>query len=483
MRSCDRKKEISLRPVKPGVGCNVFSTLVRTVLRRPLAHLALSLALFSPGALFAWSEHPLGAYPALAVLPEIAAAPPVQVERLEDFLRAEEVGLARALAEDEQWLRRNVVEYPPLPEALNFRAGGPDANRVERFLHALRLNPNIKRAYYVQLIPGRTRADCRRLPAQAVTTLTEIMYMASIRFCELNVGESVSALEVAATASDEPDFGLDIGLYADNKTDYSALYALGEQPFGNPALEYSSQTPFHVGFFQEAWITYKLASFLKRTYPEYRARQYMTLAQYAFQTGHDYWGYRFLGWGLHYIQDLTQPYHSTVAPNLSTFSLLGKSFLNTLGFTGPQVRAVQLLSNRHLALEEFQKRLMQSKLSAGAIDHPIFLAAADASRDAEYGPYSDRYIRDVVTAESNSRAQALDAIIAESMPERLVHDPDYDFDSDFKDGEEDLYARILRERREAEQALSEPLNELFRSFGAHSRNYARHALSARRPSP
>lgn len=459
----------------------MLSLLVKTLLRRPLTPIALSLALLAPGALFAWSEHPLGAYPALEVLPEIAAAPPVKVERLEDFLKAQEAGLARALAEDEQWLRRHVAEYPPLPDALAFRAGGPDDDRIERFLHALRINPNIKRAYYVQLIPGRTHADCRRLPAQSVTTLTEIMYMASIRFCELEVGESVSALEVVATASDEPDFGLDIGLYADNKTDASALYALGEQPFGNPALEYSSQTPFHVGFFHEAWITFKLASFLKRTYPEYRARQYLTLAQHAFRTGHDYWGYRFLGWGLHYIQDLTQPYHSTVAPNLSTFSLIGKSFLNSLGFTGPQVRAVQLLSNRHLALEEFQKRLMHARLSAGVVDDPIFLAVADASRDAQYGPYNDRYIRDVVTAESNARAQDLDAIIARSMPERLVHDPDYDFDSDFRDGEEDLYARIVRERREAEQALSEPLRDLFLSFGAHTRNYARHVLSARRP--
>ncbi len=448
-----------------------------------MAQLALWLALLSPGALFAWSEHPLGAYPALEALPEIAAAPPVQVERLEDFLAAEEAGLALVLDVDEQWLRHNVVEYPPLPDALAFRAGGPEADRVERFLHALRINPNIKRAYYVQLIPGRTRDGCRSIPAQAVTTLTEIMYMASIRFCALEVGESVSALEVTATASDEPDFGLDIGLHADNKTDYGQLYGLGDQPFGNPKLEYSSQTAFHVGFFQEAWITYKLASFLKRTYPEYRARQYMSLARYAFQTGHDYWGYRFLGWGLHYIQDLTQPYHSTVAPNLSTASLLWKSFLNTVGFTSPQVDAVQLLSNRHLALEEFQKRLMHAKLSAGATTHPVFLAAIDVSADAQYGGYDDRYIRDVVTREAHGRARALDAIIAESMPEQMVHDPAYDFDSDFKDGEEDLYARILRERREAEQALSAPLNELFRSFGAHTRNYARHALSVRRPQP
>ena len=79
------------------------------------------------------------------------------------------------------------------------------------------------------------------------------------------------------------------------------------QPFGNPKYAYSSQAPFHMAFFYESGLIYSAGPFIKQTYPDYRTYIYQTLARYAFATGHDYWGYRFMGWGLHYIGDLTQP--------------------------------------------------------------------------------------------------------------------------------------------------------------------------------
>jgi hypothetical protein len=52
----------------------------------------------------------------------------------------------------------------------------------------------------------------------------------------------------------------------------------------------------------------------------YRAGLYAELAEGAFATGHPYWGYRFLAWSLHYVQDLTQPWHTVFLPGFSFLS-------------------------------------------------------------------------------------------------------------------------------------------------------------------
>ena len=92
----------------------------------------------------------------------------------------------------------------------------------------------------------------------------------------------------------------------------------GIQPFGNPNLEYSSQAPFHMGFYHLDWLTRTAQPSLLRTYPLWRIALFGELAELAFSTGHDYWGWRFLGWGLHYVGDLTQPYHAIPLPGVGT---------------------------------------------------------------------------------------------------------------------------------------------------------------------
>ena len=57
-----------------------------------------------------------------------------------------------------------------------------------------------------------------------------------------------------------------------------------------------------MGFYHEAGIVYAAGGFIKRTLPEYRMNQFLSLARFAFKTGHPYWGYRFTGWGLHFVK-------------------------------------------------------------------------------------------------------------------------------------------------------------------------------------
>ncbi|WP_267257179.1 hypothetical protein [Coxiella endosymbiont of Ornithodoros maritimus] len=86
------------------------------------------------------------------------------------------------------------------------------------------------------------------------------------------------------------------------------------------------------------------------------------MSQYAFQTGHPYWVYRFLGCSIHYAQDLIQPYHSIVVPNASAIKLITVSLLKRIGYTKPQRSVIQLSSNRHFTLENYTYHLLKHLL-------------------------------------------------------------------------------------------------------------------------
>ena len=149
---------------------------------------------------------------------------------------------------------------------------------------------------YVDLSPERAQ------PEQAPLAWSELSFLGggtsqlAARYWAVEPGEPVSIAEVIASANDEPDFGMDIGLFADNGTDFGQRYGFGIQPFGNPNLDYSSQAPFHMGFYHLDWLTRTAQPSLLRTYPLWRIALFGELAELAFSTGHDYWGWRFLGW-------------------------------------------------------------------------------------------------------------------------------------------------------------------------------------------
>src|SRR5262249_32597938 len=150
--------------------------------------------------------------------------------------------------------------------------------------------------------------------------------------------------------------------------------------------EFSSASPFHMGFYYESGILYKAAPFIAHTYPELRLRQYLALARLAFKTGHPYWGWRFTGIGLHYVEDLTQPYHTILFPRMSTPRLLFVNAQDILGFGGPKARLIQIVNNRHLALENYL--VMRLRADANGTG-PIATALRDTAKDAELSPWSD----------------------------------------------------------------------------------------------
>lgn len=433
--------------------------------KQPVLKAFILFMLCTSGA-FAWTDHSLISYTALSVMPELKEQ--VQAETLESFLTKEEAQLAKVLDSEEQWALVNVPTYPGRPAAFRFETGkGGDI--AVRFLRAIRANPTIGSALYVQTIPGTDLHGKQTLSWDKISILKRNHVM--IPFTALQPGQNVSALEVVATACDEPDYGLDIRLFEDNDTDFGKEYAFGKQPFGNPSLEYSSQAPFHMGFYHEAWIAYAAAPFLKRTYPEFRVHLFLALSRLAFETGHKYWGYRFAGIGLHYVQDLTQPYHTMVFPGRSTFSMLLINFLDIIGFHGPKTRAIEHVSNTHILIEKYEYQLLKDLLGKKDGTHPVIRALVDSSKDGSYPAYDDSYVRNVITLEAHDRASDADVALMEAMPEKLLNGPSSELDADF-----DLLTMVSDSSVEKRSILDGFLVNLLGSAGSHSRNYLRAAI-------
>ena len=427
----------------------------------------------------AWENHSVPAYRAFEHMPEIAAAPPVRAETLDSFLKAEEQAVAKLLTEQEAWARANIDVYPPRPPALEFKPnpGGPDDGRRIAFFKALRIAQDSRFALYVQPDAQGARPGRRSLPFAAVNTLPEPAGFAP-RFVALAPGEGVSALEVLASATDEPDYGLDINCWEDSPGAWGKTYGFGALPFGNPALAFATQAPFHMGFFHESSVIYLAAPFLKRTFPLLRAHQYSTLAVLAFRSGHPYWAWRFTGLALHYVQDLTQPYHASLAPGDSAARLITTNLLAMAGLPAMKHTLTVLLSNRHLAFERYQLQLVRDAAQARA-GSPVVVALRSDARDGSYPAWSDAYPRDVAARQAHAHGPGLVALLLATMPKEYVADPGYDFG--VQGDRVDLLAELSHRDAARRAELDHEIADLMGNFGAHSRNFVRAILQAAGP--
>jgi len=424
------------------------------------------------GTAFSWSNHALLSWTALSVLPEVTGRAPVLVESLASFVQADPAGLAEVLRAEEAWARANVPAYPARPDALAFRADTPPAERVARFLAAVRVNPSARLALYLQLPPGQASRG-RPILAEADVTIMKTDEAAKLNiFVALREGERVAVIDVIASATDEPDYGLDFGLWEDNGTAWGRSYGFGKQPFGNPAVEWSSQGPLHLGFFHEAGIVYKAAPFLLRAYPEYRIHLWRALAAFALRSGHEYWAWRFAGWGLHYLQDLGQPYHARVLPGVSVPRMLWINGLDLAGMHGPKQDAVQLVTNRHFALENFERQWMRASHAAPNVPDVGTQALRDTALDRL--AYADDWPRQVVTKQANAAADAVDAALVASLQPRYTSDPTYVFG--VTGSGVDTHAELGASAPASREALKRAIAPLLGNVGSSSRAYVRSLL-------
>ena len=387
---------------------------------------------------FAWSEHEMILYPMFQSLPEVVKAKPVKAETLGSFLVAEGKGLEKLLKFDEQWNRKNLKNYRALPEGLFFKASADPKVAIKLFCDAARISDHYHYNLYIRKMPKSSSMGAGMVKGSELTYLKDLSDIADKTYLRLLPGKPVSVMDVLGTASDEPDMGIDIGLFEDNDTVQGKKLNFGKQPFGNPNLEYSSQAPFHMGFYNESGIVYTLAGFLKETYPEYRIHQFKVLSEYAFKTGHDYWGWRFMGWGIHYLSDISMPYHSVVLPGISTTKMLWINTKAMAGMDQAKKDAVQLVSNRHGALEMYQKYATRDLFGKKGAE--ILSAQGKTAVPA----YNDNVPRDNVSKMVAKQAKETDRILVECMPQKYVNDPTIEFND--LPGTDKILDTVLKEK-------------------------------------
>lgn len=369
---------------------------------------------------FAWSEHPLLVYPALKNHPVWEKLPAVEAVSLKNFLLAAEKELESFMAQQEAWSTSNLPNYAPCPAELHFRATGNPQDILDRFFSAIRINPNAKIPLYLHVITTQKKKDGKIADPREITTLSNISVMKLSTYYWLDEGERVLPFEVLTTASDEPDYGFDLGLFEDNHTDYGKRYGFGLQSFGNPNLEYSSQAPFHMGFFHEAKILYSFGPFLKRTYMDYRIFLYKALSEFAFRNNQPYWGWRFMGWGMHYVGDVSMPYHMRPLPGVRNSRMLWINMKSVMGASRARDHAVQLVSNRHTVFEELQLQILRKAYLTGDFSHPFFTAFENPGRGISY---SQEFLMETATRESTEKSKEADRVIQRNVPFRMVSDP------------------------------------------------------------
>jgi len=435
---------------------------------RRLVGLITTLLMLQSTVVHAWSDHASLAWPLLRVMPEVQNAEPLRVETLNEFVVAERTAIAELLAQHEDWALQNLEHYAALPTELVFDPAAADADLEIAFLSAIRVNPTRSYQPYRQLMSFEPKTAQETLIAVSeLTFLQGTIASNDSRYVSLASGDFVSAAAVVSTASDEPDFGLDIGLYADNGTEHGKRYGFGNQPFGNPNLEYGSQAPFHMGFYHLDWLTSLAQPGLLQTYPLYRTELYRKLAVLAFSTGHDYWGWRFMGWGLHYVGDLAQPYHAVPLPDTG---ILESLWIVATGKTG---EALQLVSNRHGVIEAFQKAIVAQALVRQDWTQSTLQEVARLSPSAAW---AQNTLIDELTQDSAAGAAGLDRALVKYAPPKLVSDPAFEFSQSPEEAA--ILAAIAAQGDDAEAGLTASLNQQMQRFSFFAQAWIRGILNS-----
>ena len=341
-------------------------------------------------------------YRALERLTELTDSGTVAVEPLESFLRSEEKTIEALLASQEAWAVAQLAPIPERPPALAFLADPErsDEARKQAFLLALRMAPNAKFALFLQPDPwDKNPSALPALPLSAVSTTVDPVPGTTYRFVALRPGDWIAPLAVVASASDEPDFGLDNFLWEDSPSDWGKLLGLGRIPYGSAAVASHTQEPFHTDFLREGSLATMALPSIRRHFLLLRNYQFSTLSALAFRTGHNYWGWRFAGLALHYVEDLTQPFRANLLQGDTALRLVSTSAFASAGMRGMQQDYLAQLSARMHAMERYEAELLQTEL-ASRRDGPLEKNLHNSDRDRNFPDWSDHYLRDVVAPQS-----------------------------------------------------------------------------------
>ena len=226
-------------------------------------------------------NHAQASYRALEVMPELSQSPAGRGESLDSFLRLQEQTLEALLASQEAWAMAawSTTRRLPEPWPLWRNPQRSDEARRHAFLTALRIAPNSKFALFLEPDPNGsdgTNPTGASLNAAQIGSVTAGGSLAGPekQFLALRPGDLISPLAVLATASDEPDYGMDAYLWDNSPTKRTLQYGFGPQPFGDLGSALDAQAPFQMGFFHEDAVLYSVAPWAHRSMVQARYYQY-----------------------------------------------------------------------------------------------------------------------------------------------------------------------------------------------------------------
>ena len=384
--------------------------------KRILFFLAFSLLGAAPARSFAWGLHDLVTEAALSPVNSPNLSEVIQTENLDRFVATQAVPLAKLFESYYGWLEKKGSK--------RFKRHVFDAAHAgpAEFLASARFNPHTRFYTVCRLVPGEKPQH----PLILLTTLSpyERLEKHYDYTFEDRSGSTMTAREILRTASDEPDWWIDGHLWE------VSAYGYGIPPYGKSGSN-SNDGAFHSKFGHEPWLIRKLAPEVQDGMADERVELMLRLSRLAFESGHRYWGYRFAAWGMHYLEDMSQPYHSRAVPGK------GLWFYLRFAFSSEKARikneTTQLVMNRHYLYEDFVKTLLQGTFVAPSQNGDVLAGALrhGSSVWMDLIHKSDsRSLFERVSSASAAMADDLDAAVVKAYGPRMTEDPSYDEEKD-----------------------------------------------------
>lgn len=211
----------------------------------------------------------------------------------------------------------------------------------------------------------------------------------------LKAGVTTKDILLAETV-DEPDFGMDQDLP-------ESADILGERKFMGGTTGTTSQGFRHMYF--AGWkLSHPIATFQIPTQAigqsPLRVEKIMQASLELKKKGETAWSLRVLGWAMHYVQDLAQPFHSVQIPNLAMvpWGVL-IAWPPQKGFAALVNETTRTISNYHFAFEGYTKLRL---------------------REGETGPFSSCLIENVKALHQMERVPLTPIEIAHHVVSRSV---------------------------------------------------------------
>ena len=375
-------------------------------------------ALVAPG--LSWNTHALLTLAALPLERFAVLERPVTVVPLEELLEAVPNPLSNVFRLYWNSLWRKVKGAP------NQGVARKETKTVTDFWEAIRANPLLQINYVRVAAPEEVAVDASH------SVLREGPPGGT--YLETKVGSEVTVREVLSTFSDEPDWGMDDDLFSIDR------YGYGPCPYG-AVTGMGSRAPFHMAFFVRPNLFFSsIWPELKRNFVEERVQIFLKLAEVAFSKSMDYWGWRFGSWAMHYLQDLTEPYHVKANPVNLTDTLAGMKSSRSVRdfFKRHKARVV----NRHVRFEGVI-HFMLNDIFKKQLLHP-FPKALENSGAARTGSLSQVMKQSACIVAGT--ACNIDRILDRLSGESRVDDPHYHIWEDRDYPIEDKVAEVTRKK-------------------------------------